>query len=428
MTTIGDHLVGRAAEMAAVDDALGVIRERDRGVPGRPGRAGDRQDAPAGRAGGAGGRTWVHRARPAARPSSSATCRSGCSSMRWTSTSPAWTRSSSASLRDDVRVELAQVLPSLADHAADGGPVLQDERYRAHRAVRELLERLAVRRPLVLALDDVHWADPASVELLAALLRSPPDAAVLLVVAGRPRQLPERLAAALHRAERQGGVTRLELAGLAPEAAAELLGEQRRPRAGRRAVRGLGRQPLLPPAARARGRRRRRRRAAGRRGAGGGGRAARGDRLARRGARAPLRRHAPRAARRGRLRRPVRARPRSGGRRRQRRGRDGRLRRAARSRVDPRDRRPAPLPLPSSPRAPRGVRERARRVAARRPRALRAGPRRPRRAGAGAGASRRARPRATGISTRWRSSRRPGPARCSAPRRAPPAGSAPRCA
>ena len=61
--------------------------------------------------------------------------------------------------------------------------MVQDERYRAHRAVRELLERLAVGRPLVLLLDDVHWADAASVDLLAALLRSPPDAAVLVVMA-----------------------------------------------------------------------------------------------------------------------------------------------------------------------------------------------------------------------------------------------------
>ena len=225
MTTIGDHLVGRTAEMAAVDDALGVVREGSTGclvVEGEPGI----------------GKTRLL-AELAARADAD-----GCTVLAGSASElerdlPFWVFVDAldeyvagldpqlvGSLREDVRVELAQVLPSLADHAADGGPVLQDERYRAHRAVRELLERLAVRRPLVLTLDDVHWADPASVDLLAALLRSPPDAAVLLVVAGRPRQLPERLAAALHRAERQGVVTRLELTGLAPEAAAELLGEQ----------------------------------------------------------------------------------------------------------------------------------------------------------------------------------------------------------
>ena len=67
----------------------------EHGLPGRQGRAGDRQDAPAGRAGGAGGCPMRARCWPAARPSSSATSRSGCSSMRWTSTSPAWIRSSS---------------------------------------------------------------------------------------------------------------------------------------------------------------------------------------------------------------------------------------------------------------------------------------------------------------------------------------------
>jgi predicted ATPase len=59
----------------------------------------------------------------------------------------------------------------------------QNERYRSHRAVRTLLEHLAERRPLVLTFDDLQWADPASVELLGALLRRPPAGAVALVLA-----------------------------------------------------------------------------------------------------------------------------------------------------------------------------------------------------------------------------------------------------
>jgi len=130
-----------------------------------------------------------------------------------------------ASLPVEVRSELAHVMPSLADLASDGPPVVQDERYRAHRAVRDLLERLAVRGPLVLVLDDVHWADAASVELLTALLRSPPDAAVLVVMAARPRQRPERLVRALERADRHGDITHIGLTGLDRDAAGELLGE-----------------------------------------------------------------------------------------------------------------------------------------------------------------------------------------------------------
>jgi predicted ATPase len=118
------------------------------------------------------------------------------------------------------------VLPSVSDPTSGGGPVLQDERYRAHRAVRELLERLAASRPFVLTLDDVHWADAASVELLTALLRSPPDSAVLVVMAARPRQGPDRLATALERADRHGGLARLELGALPREAAGELLGDE----------------------------------------------------------------------------------------------------------------------------------------------------------------------------------------------------------
>ena len=54
----------------------------------------------------------------------------------------------------------------------------------------------------MLILDDLHWADSGSLELLGALLRRPPSAPVLLALAVRPRQLPERLAGALERAAR----------------------------------------------------------------------------------------------------------------------------------------------------------------------------------------------------------------------------------
>ncbi len=130
-----------------------------------------------------------------------------------------------AALADDVRTELAHVLPSLTELAGGQEPALQHERYRSHRAVRALLERLAEATPLVLVLDDLHWADSASVELLGALLRRPPAAAVLMALARRPRHLPERLSAALERAQRAGAVTGIELGALTPDEARELLGE-----------------------------------------------------------------------------------------------------------------------------------------------------------------------------------------------------------
>jgi ATP/maltotriose-dependent transcriptional regulator MalT len=131
-----------------------------------------------------------------------------------------------SALDDDVQAELAHVLPSLSALAAGRTVALQHERYRSHRAVRALLEHLAQTRPLVLVLDDFHWADSASVELLGALLRRPPAAAVLNAVALRPRQTPERLVAALERAHRAAALRRVELGALTPDEARKLLGER----------------------------------------------------------------------------------------------------------------------------------------------------------------------------------------------------------
>ena len=93
--------------------------------------------------------------------------------------------------------ELARVLPSAV--AAGDIPLggLQDERFRAYRAMRDLLARLAEQRPVVLVLDDVHWADDASLELIAHLLRRPPAGRILTALAFRMGGVPPEVRAAL---------------------------------------------------------------------------------------------------------------------------------------------------------------------------------------------------------------------------------------
>ncbi len=120
----------------------------------------------------------------------------------------------------DQLPELAAVLPGVGTPAG-----LQDERYRTHRALRALLEALARVRPVVLALDDLHWADDASLEAVAHLLRHPPKGPLVLALAFRPAPVRPLLAAAVHSAERDGTVAERPLAALSREEAEALLGE-----------------------------------------------------------------------------------------------------------------------------------------------------------------------------------------------------------
>jgi len=116
---------------------------------------------------------------------------------------------------------LAMVAPAL-DAAGSGGPAA--DRHRTHRALRDLLERLSAARPLVLCLDDVHWADPASLDTLAALVRRPPAAAVLLALAAREGQLPVALSRALAAAMSEDRAARIALGPLSGAEAGELIG------------------------------------------------------------------------------------------------------------------------------------------------------------------------------------------------------------
>jgi DNA-binding CsgD family transcriptional regulator/tetratricopeptide (TPR) repeat protein len=142
-----------------------------------------------------------------------------------------------------LSAELARILPAFAGLDSGAATVL-DERYLAHRAVRELLERLAAARPLVLVLDDLHWADPASIELLSGLLRRPPQAMVLLALALRPRQAPSRLVTALEHAAQAGSLQCLELHPLSSAEAEELLGRSVKPHVARALYQESGGNPF----------------------------------------------------------------------------------------------------------------------------------------------------------------------------------------
>jgi len=119
---------------------------------------------------------------------------------------------------------LAVALPAFEPLAAGSAAILTEERFRTHRAVRSLLSRLADPQPLVVVLDDIHWADAGSAELLAHLLAHPPLGAVLLVVAFRPAQVTARLDVALAARLRLEGARRLDLTPLDPAESHELLG------------------------------------------------------------------------------------------------------------------------------------------------------------------------------------------------------------
>src|SRR6266511_1365733 len=71
-------------------------------------------------------------------------------------------------LDDDVRTELAHVFPALSKLASGRAAALQHERYRSHRAIRELLEQLATRMLLFFVLDHLQWSTFFSYELLIA--------------------------------------------------------------------------------------------------------------------------------------------------------------------------------------------------------------------------------------------------------------------
>jgi DNA-binding CsgD family transcriptional regulator/tetratricopeptide (TPR) repeat protein len=119
--------------------------------------------------------------------------------------------------------ELARLLPDLTSRFGQlPPPVAADpdtERHRLHGAVADLLAAAGASAPLVVVIEDGHWADTPTLLLLRHLARGASDARALLVTTFRDTEaeVPEALSAALVDLRRSEGVVRLRLGGLSAE-------------------------------------------------------------------------------------------------------------------------------------------------------------------------------------------------------------------
>jgi DNA-binding SARP family transcriptional activator len=133
-------------------------------------------------------------------------------------------------LSDTWLAELLRLLPELGDRYPDLLATTSDKsvaRNRLFEAVARLGQALAKRAPLVLFIDDVQWADAASLDLLHYLARrfaeSQTPAFLLLTLRMGEREMPPGLAEWRTGMERAVPLTRLQLGPLALEDIIRLL-------------------------------------------------------------------------------------------------------------------------------------------------------------------------------------------------------------
>lgn len=130
-------------------------------------------------------------------------------------------RRDGAGVFDGYEAEFARLLPELARGPAGfappaGGPVSDAPRGYLFDLVAELFQRLATGQPLVLLIEDLHWADRSTRDLISFLVRAARPARLLLVCTYRTDELHRGhpLRPFLAELDRARGVERIELGRL----------------------------------------------------------------------------------------------------------------------------------------------------------------------------------------------------------------------
>ena len=142
---------------------------------------------------------------------------------------------------DDVRPKIGRLLvgageaPVIVERLSEflglsGATAAPEE---THWAVRKLFEALASSRPLIVLIEDVHWAEPAMLDLIEHVVGWSADAPILMLCTARPELLEERP----DWGAGAEGAHRLSLEPLGPDEADELVANL------------IGGSPLPPTAA-----------------------------------------------------------------------------------------------------------------------------------------------------------------------------------
>jgi DNA-binding SARP family transcriptional activator len=123
---------------------------------------------------------------------------------------------------------LSILLPELnaLPHVEFANPLSpEDEQRRLWEATLDLLTMISERTPLLIVLDDMHWADSSSCELLAYLVRHLQQRAIMVIATYRDTELPEAhpLRTLLPHLQREQVALRLEIEPLSEEQIASLV-------------------------------------------------------------------------------------------------------------------------------------------------------------------------------------------------------------
>src|SRR6185503_18077424 len=123
--------------------------------------------------------------------------------------------------------DLARLLPAFAPSVAQPEPTAQSQWLQACllEAILGLVQRLAERAPVLLVVEDLHWADPGTRETLTYLVRNLRSDATSLLITYRSDELHRRhpLLPWLAELERTGRVQRVDVARLEPARTRELV-------------------------------------------------------------------------------------------------------------------------------------------------------------------------------------------------------------